>query len=259
LIQEIRLANRPLTLRRRRDVHFASRAEEQRAEKAGREFLAGSFDWMRDQAFMSKLKELLSIDETDPADVRRKVQRVFELGEVVTIPDRPSSGELSGGRDGDAPRPRSATFTPSQLFKGAPRITRTGKYYDRPTQPRLFADDCMAAWLAKPGDLLSDGGGTTVLNSLGDSGKGELLLGDAQPFEYVLDDLSGDTMDLAASTNNPKYAAKMLGYDRKRFGDILHDFKPDNGLGPADNVIWHDNGDVYFDGNFVANFHDWAN
>ncbi len=39
----------------------------------------------------------------------------------------------------------------------------------------------------------------------------------------------------------------------------MHNFKPDNGLGPADNVIWHDNGAVYFKGNFIANFHDWAN
>lgn len=182
MIQEIRLANRSLTLRRRRDVHFTSRAEERRAEKGGREFLAGSFDWMRDQAFMSKLKALLSIDETDPANVRWKVQRAFELGEVVTIPDRPSSG-LRGGRDADALRPRSATFTPSQHFKGAPRITRTGSYYDRPARPRLFADDCMAAWLAKPGDLLRDGG-------------------DAQPFEYVPAEPSGEIDALAGMPFN---------------------------------------------------------
>ncbi|MGF6636130.1 hypothetical protein [Paraburkholderia sp. MM6662-R1] len=85
------------------------------------------------------------------------------------------------------------------------------------------------------------------------------LLGDAQPFEYVPDALSGDVVELAASTNNPNYAAKMLGYDRKTFGAILHRFKPGNGLGPADNVIWHDNGDVYFNGNHIGNFHDWAN
>ncbi|NIF53638.1 hypothetical protein F3J19_16295 [Burkholderia sp. Ax-1724] len=60
------------------------------------------------------------------------------------------------------------------------------------------------------------------------------------------------------STNNPDYAAKMLGYDRKTFGKILHMFKPRNGLGPADNLIWHDNGDVYFKGSYIGNFHDWA-
>jgi len=59
-------------------------------------------------------------------------------------------------------------------------------------------------------------------------------------------------------TNNPNYAAKTLGYDRKTFRDILHLFKKDNGLGPADNVIWHDNGDVYFQGNRIGSFHEWA-
>jgi len=92
-----------------------------------------------------------------------------------------------------------------------------------------------------------------------DSGNTFTPVGNAQPFEYTPDPVSGDVEELAASTNNPKFAAKMLGYDQKTFGDMLHSFKPDNGLGPADNVIWHDNGDVYFNGNFVANFHDWAN
>jgi hypothetical protein len=104
----------------------------------------------------------------------------------------------------------------------------------------------MAAWLAQPGDVLPDGRIATPL-------------ADAQPFEYAPGAVSGDVDELAASTNNPKFAAKMLGYDQDTFGDILHNFKPDNGLGPADNVIWHDNGDVYFKGNFIANFHDWAN
>jgi hypothetical protein len=84
------------------------------------------------------------------------------------------------------------------------------------------------------------------------------LLGNAQPFEYTPDTLCGDVEELAESTNNPNYAAKMLGYDRKTFGDILHLFKKDNGLGPADNVIWHDNGDVYFKGNRIGSFHEWA-
>ncbi|MDR5741559.1 hypothetical protein QCE73_00155 [Caballeronia sp. LZ029] len=258
MIQEIRLANRSLTLRRRRDVHFTSTAEEQRAENARREFLAGSFDWTRDQALMSKLKELLSIDEADPSNVRWKVQRAFELGDVVTIPDRPSSG-LRGGRDGDAPRPRSATFTPSQLFKGAPRITRTGSYYDRPVQPRLFADDCMAAWLAKPGDLLSDGGGETMLDSFGDSGERGSMLGDARPLEYAPDELSDDSFDIAASTNNPNYAAKMLGYDRNTFGDMIHAMKYDLDLRGDDNVIWHDNGDIEFKRGIIGNMHDYTN
>jgi hypothetical protein len=94
-----------------------------------------------------------------------------------------------------------------------------------------------------------------TLSDLSDTG----ALSDAQPFQYVPNNLTGEFEQLAASTNNPRFAAKMLGYEYKRFGDILHHFKPDNGLGPADNIIWHDNGDVFFNGRFVANFHDWAN
>ncbi|WP_241496004.1 hypothetical protein [Paraburkholderia monticola] len=106
----------------------------------------------------------------------------------------------------------------------------------------------------------SAGGGTTrqAVSVRATSAQPMFALSDGQPFEYTSDIVGGDVDQLAASTNNPKYAAKMLGYDQKTFGWMLHEFKPSNGLGPADNVIWHDNGDVYFRGNFVANFHDWA-
>ena len=84
-------------------------------------------------------------------------------------------------------------------------------------------------------------------------------LGDAQPFEYTPGAVSGDVEELAASTNNPKFAAKMLGYDYKTFGKILHKFKDANGLGPADNSIFHDNGDVEFNGQiFQDSIHDYA-
>ncbi|EEA01637.1 hypothetical protein BH160DRAFT_3008, partial [Burkholderia sp. H160] len=99
-----------------------------------------------------------------------------------------------------------------------------------------------------------------MLRSLhGNSPRVPQNLGNAQPFDYKPDALSDDIEQLAKSTNNPRYAAKMLGYDPDTFGEILHRFKPNNGLGPADNVIWHDNGDVYFNGDYIANFHDWAN
>ncbi|MGF6634291.1 hypothetical protein OKW38_002975 [Paraburkholderia sp. MM5496-R1] len=118
-------------------------------------------------------------------------------------------------------------------------------------------------WLGAVGAMAGAaiGGARFAVN--GGNGAGAIanptLLGDAKPFAYVPEALSGDVVELAASTNNPNYAAKMLGYDRKTFGAILHRFKPGNGLGPADNVIWHDNGDVYFNGDHIGNFHDWAN
>jgi hypothetical protein len=82
-------------------------------------------------------------------------------------------------------------------------------------------------------------------------------LGGAQPFEYTPEAVSGEAEELAASTNNPNYAAKMLGYDRKTFGDMIHTMKDGLDLGGADNVIWHDNGDIEFDGNIIGNMYDY--
>lgn len=52
-------------------------------------------------------------------------------------------------------------------------------------------------------------------------------------FDYAANPLSDDVEQLAASTNNPNYAAKMLGYDRATFGDMIHSMKDDlNLVGP---------------------------
>ncbi len=83
-------------------------------------------------------------------------------------------------------------------------------------------------------------------------------LGGAQRFEYTEDLPGGDVEELAASTNNPNYAAKMLGYDRNTFGNMLHAMKDYNELRGDDNVIWHDNGDVEFNGQIIDNMHGWA-
>nr|WP_175700265.1 hypothetical protein [Burkholderia ambifaria] len=84
------------------------------------------------------------------------------------------------------------------------------------------------------------------------------MLEDARPFDYVGRAASDGVESLAASTNNPNFAAKMLGYDRKTFGQMLHVLKPANGLGPADNLIFHDSGDVEFKGVILDNIHDYA-
>jgi hypothetical protein len=69
--------------------------------------------------------------------------------------------------------------------------------------------------------------------------------------------LSDEAMELAASTNNPKFAAKMLGYSSSQFREMVHRFKDTNGMGAADNLEWFDNGDVYFKGMYLDNFHDY--
>jgi hypothetical protein len=127
-----------------------------------------------------------------------------------------------------------------------------------------------AGWVSKYGlpdlsnwgevDEAEGGGGNFAKDVLFDDAsddRTQVSLSDADPFEYVAGAASADVEELAASTGNPEYAAKMLGYDRTTFGDMIHVMKPENGLGPADNVIWHDNGDVYFNGKLIDNMHNY--
>jgi hypothetical protein len=43
------------------------------------------------------------------------------------------------------------------------------------------------------------------------------------------------------------------------FREMIHRFKDDNGIGAADNLEFEKNGDVYFRGIFLDNFHDYSN
>lgn len=66
-----------------------------------------------------------------------------------------------------------------------------------------------------------------------------------------------ETLNNAISTNKPNYAAQMLGYDRNTFGKMIHEMKDELGLRGDDNVIWHQNGDIEFNGNIIGNMHDY--
>ncbi|WP_248322425.1 hypothetical protein [Caballeronia sp. Sq4a] len=190
-----------LTLYLRRDRHFVSADEKLRAAESRRKFLADAVDWMRDQALMARLQAALGIDEADVSNARWKVRRAIESGELVTIPDTRGSG-LSGSGGSDMPRLPSVTFTPSQLFRRASPIPAV-RSYERPAPIRLFADDCMAAWRAEPGDRLPDGRIARAIGSVRDDKDGGDSVGeglaDAEPFEYGAENASDDdSFDVAA-------------------------------------------------------------
>lgn len=108
-------------------------------------------------------------------------------------------------------------------------------------------------------DRYANGAASSLADTADDLTENATPLGDAQPFEYQSDMPYGDAEELAATTNSPRYAAKMLGYDKNTFSDMLHVFKPANGLGPADNVIFHDDGSVEFNGHMLDdNIHNYA-
>jgi hypothetical protein len=91
-----------------------------------------------------------------------------------------------------------------------------------------------------------------------DAGDDSTPLGDAQPFNYQPDMPDGDAEDLAGTTDE-KYARKMFGYDSSTFREMIHRFKKTNGIGPNDDLEFEDNGDVYFNGDYIDNFHGYDN
>jgi hypothetical protein len=99
------------------------------------------------------------------------------------------------------------------------------------------------------------GGGPSLT---GEDGGAATPLDDADPFEYTPDTLSGDVEELAKSTTNERYAAKMLGYDLDTFGGMIHGLKAEYGLRGDDNVTFHDSGDIYFNGDWLDNIHTYA-
>ncbi|MGF6905091.1 hypothetical protein [Paraburkholderia sp. GAS348] len=178
-------------------------------------------------------------------EVIQTLQSMIRGESVVLIAEQSRTG---GAWNDPAPKPKRLPSFREELMTGL------GMSYEAATVYMDRYDDMVDEVNAAAARYANG-----AVSSLTDTANDLTPQGDTQPFKYIPDAVRGDVEELPASTNNPKFAAKMLGYDQNTFGDMLHNFKPDNGLGPADNVIWHDNGDVYFNGDFIANFHDWAN
>jgi hypothetical protein len=185
----------------------------------------------------------------NPSDTSARIRAAVKSGKVMVVIER--AAQTGGGVRGSGPTtPPYPLAMREKTAWVAPTRTPT-RSYQPPRYDDVSADDLINY-------IQSVLGSAPAVVAAPDSAP-SMSLADAQPFEYAEDLPDGNVEELAASTNNPNYAAKMLGYDRSTFSEMLHRFKPDNGLGPADNVIWHDNGDVYFQDNYIANFHDWAN
>ncbi|WP_250499162.1 hypothetical protein [Caballeronia sp. GAWG1-5s-s] len=246
-----------LTVLRRQDAGYKTADEKQQAKRAARVFLSNKLDWIGDEQFLEGARSLLGISEPEAANLRWKIERAIETGELVTVPDTPikptPDRPRGGGQSGGEPRSFASgpTFTPSQLFKRAASVLPLAASYVAPAVRQLTAADGPAIWAAEPGDILPDGSIATPVS--------KSFFADAQPFEYVPDDLGGDVDELAASTNNPRYAAKMLGYSSQQFREMVHRFKTTNGIAADDDLLWHDNGDVYLDGDYIDNFHGYEN
>ncbi|MBU9259113.1 hypothetical protein KTD13_01965 [Burkholderia multivorans] len=178
------------------------------------------------------------------------LRAAIEDGRVCVSIDKPVvRGGSAGGQPSTPPFPKASRFA------------------SVPGMAALPAEKALPSWAVpsdvSAGELMSYL--QTVVGAAGgavaDTASGLVdgtALADAAPFDYTPDALSGDVEELAASTGNPNYAAKMLGYERKIFGNMIHQMKDANDLGGADNVLWHDNGDVEFRGVVIDNMHNYG-
>ncbi|NTZ07838.1 hypothetical protein [Burkholderia metallica] len=203
---------------------------------------------------LTYLRQLgLDVLQGTPLDA---LKSAIEIGRVAVEIDRTvgsGSGSGSGGGGGGGQR-------------SIPPFPRASRLASVPGMTSLPAGKPLPSW-ATPSDVSGDSllgylesviGGSGAGGTAGFPGVASSLLGDAQPFDYAAGTIGDSVESLAAATNNPNFAAKMLGYDRKTFGQMLHILKPANGLGPADNVIFHDSGEVEFKGVIIDNIHDYA-
>ncbi|MDR5756629.1 hypothetical protein [Caballeronia sp. LZ035] len=248
--QEVKVFNAGIIVQRRRDVLYMNSDDEARAAAQARTFLADSMTWSNDRRLLSELGELIGVKD-EGAERLRKIKRAIETGELVTVPDVPvrTTNFIQRGGDDARPAPKSREAVAAlPLFKPAIEAAASVRSFKSPIGPPRLPwprNDFFEIMAANPGDRLPDGTIATALET--------------EPFVYVPHTLSEEAMELAAKTNNPDHAAKMLGYDRKTFGDMVHALKPANGLRPNDNLVFYDDGSVEFKKQILDdNIHNYA-
>lgn len=205
-------------------------------EQAGKELVesVSAGDLPRDTAQLARLRNFIQdcsvghyADSTDPKRLLQALQRAVSGGDVVAVVEPLRSSGVPARRADEQPRPRSITFTPSQLFKRTVSVAASF----RPSVPvvrKLSAEDGIAIWFAKPGDVLPDGRIAKALSS-------------ARPFEYLPGTpVVNEALELAGSTGTPgnnqaqnrqfKAVVKLMGLNQHQ-ARLLHEEITGEGLG----------------------------
>jgi hypothetical protein len=233
--------------------------EQKRAVEEGKTFAQRAYAdvWARDAALVQRVRSFLGKNfywhqrlakQGADIEVVQTLQSMIRGESVVLISEQSGHGD-AGPRSAAQPE-RLPTFRESLM-------TKHGMSYDAATVYIDWYNDMVDRVKAISANY-ANGAAASLADEVGDVREIPTALGDAQPFAYVPDALGGDVEELARSTNNPNYAAKMLGYDRDLFGDMVHVMKDDLDLRGDDNVIWHDSGDIEFRKKIIGNMHDYA-
>jgi len=202
-------------------------------ETAGKTLIESAVagDLARDTAQLARLCDFLrnchvahDAQRTEPLPLLRALQHAVSGGDVIAVVEPLRSSGVPSRIADDGPRPRSITFTPSQIFRRAVARPVVGRQLPSSGWKRLRAQDGIAIWFANPGDVLPDG---TIAKPLGS----------AQAFEYSRDEPTGDAMALAGIDRGDLYACDVISAECK--GSVLREF-PSQYLGTTLNDIQSD-------------------
>ncbi|WP_232624363.1 hypothetical protein [Paraburkholderia ginsengisoli] len=193
-------------------------AEQKQAVEEGKKFSQRAYAdvWAKDAALVQRARSFLGahfhwhqrLAKVGPdLEVIQTLQSMIRGESVVLVAEQSHSG---GSIAAATPaQPKMPSFRESLM-------TEYGMTYDAAT-----------AYIDRYNDMVdrvnavttryANGAASSLADTVDDLTQSATPLGDAQPFEYTPDAVSGDVEELAASTNNPKFAAKMLGYDQKKF------------------------------------------
>ncbi|MBB5456602.1 hypothetical protein [Paraburkholderia sp. Cpub6] len=186
--------HRRCTLYTRHEYHGNALSNEARA---GRQLItsAGLRELTRDTRQLARLVEFMRnarsgayASSAAPEQTARALQNAVERGDVIAVVPTPRTSRGGGAPIEQKIRPYYAIVTPSQLFRRALPVVSAGRSFQRPVLPRLAADDDLAIWFARPGDVLPDGTIATPVST---------PLGDAQAFDYQ-HDMPGGAADEVA-------------------------------------------------------------
>ncbi|MFL9910875.1 hypothetical protein [Paraburkholderia sp. RL17-337-BIB-A] len=246
-----------------KDVYGSGRifltTEQKQAIEEGKKFAQRTYAdaWARDAELVQRVRSFLGsnfhwhqrlAEKGADLEVVETLQSMIRGESVVLIAEQSRTGSASIDR---APKTRRLPSFHEEL------MTRLGMSYEAATAYMDWYND-MVDHVNAVTARYANSAASSLADAAADLTEAATPLGDALPFDYVEDALSTDTEELAASTRNPGYAAKMLGYDRNTLGAMIHTMKDENKLRGDDNVIRHDNGDVYFNGAKIDNMHVYA-
>jgi hypothetical protein len=233
--------------------------EQKQAVEEGKKFSQRAYAdvWAKDAALVQRVRSFLGthfhwhqrLAKVGPdLEVIQTLQAMIRGESVVLVAEQSHSG---GSIAAATPaQPKMPSFRESLM-------TEYGMTYDAATAYIDRYND-MVDRVNAVANRYANGGAPSLADTVSDLAENATPLGDAQPFEYTPDAVSGEAEELAGTTNE-KYARKMFGYDNSTFREMIHRFKRTNGIGPNDDLEFEDNGDVYFKGDYIDNFHGYDN